>query len=152
MHCDTASSRIARPAADVFEFVANPENLNRWTFGTWTTRIDATGLVRGTSIKDGSVIYVRIAPRPDLNFVDYLIGKDPKKLSPRIFIRIAEGELFGGHERECVLMMTAVRAVGMSDEGWQDLKATHAFEVSLVKAAVETGYDHRADRQSTKGD
>ena len=49
----------------------------------------------------------------------------------------------GGQDEECALMMTALRGDGMDDDRWADLKAAHAFEVGLLKAAIETGYDHR---------
>ncbi len=143
MNSDTAFTRIARPAGQVFAFLADPENLSLWSFGTWHVEIDETGLIKGRSIKDGSVAYVRIHLHPETLLVDYLIGSDPAHLTPRIFIRLAEGPDFGGHTGECALMMTALRTVGMDDDRWASLKSTHAVEVGLIKSAVETGYDHR---------
>lgn len=143
MSCDTTFARIARPAAEVFAFVADPEMLSLWSFGTWAVEINDTGLICGRSILDGSITYVRIDPQPKLNLVDYLIGADPENLLPRIFIRIADGTTLGGHDKECGLMMSALRSDAMTDERWQALKTTHAFEASLIKSAIETGYDHR---------
>lgn len=143
MSSDTAFARIACPATEVFEFISNPEKLSLWSFGTWAVEIDETGLITGTSIRDGSVTYVRIDSYPKHNLVDYLIGAEPENLFPRIFIRIAPGPVFGGHEAECAVMMTAVRTDGMDDDRWANLKISHAFEVSLMKSAIETGYDHR---------
>jgi hypothetical protein len=140
---DTAFVRIGRPAAEVFEFIADPEKLSLWSFGTWRIEIDETGLIRGTSIKDGSITHVRIIARRDLNLADYLVGTDPDHLTPRIFIRVAEGATFGGKDNESALMMTALRTDGMDDERWATLKTTHAFEVTMIKSALETGYDHR---------
>jgi len=142
-HCDTAYARIARPAAKVYAFLAEPENLSLWSFGTWSTEIDAGGLVRGTAIGDGSQTYVRIRAHPRQLLIDYLIGARPDDLCPRVFARIAEGTAIGGGEGECALLMTALRTEAMDDERWEALKAAHAFEVRLIKSALETGYDHR---------
>lgn len=143
MAADTAWVRIARPAAEVFDFVADPDKLSLWSFGTWAVQIDASGLIRGTSIRDGSVIFVRIDPDRERLLVDYRIGSDPEDLAPRIFIRIAEGTVLGGGNGECLLTMTALRPDGMDDARWQDLTIAHAFEVRLIKSALETGHDHR---------
>ena len=143
MDTDTAFTRIARPANEVLEFVANPQNLSLWSFGTWAVDIDATGLVRGASIKDGSVTFVRIDPHHELGLVDYHIGPDADELQPRIFIRVVAGPVFGGGENECGLTMTALRSAGMADARWNGLINTHAFEVDLIRSALETGYDHR---------
>ena len=143
MSVDTAFARIQRTAPEVLEFIANPENLSLWSFGTWSVEIDETGLIHGKSIKDGSPILVRIRPHPDQLLVDYLIGTTPDALQPRIYIRVLPGPAMGGHDGECALMMTALRSDGMDDDRWDGLKATHAFEVSLLKSAIETGYDHR---------
>jgi hypothetical protein len=40
-------------------------------------------------------------------------------------------------------MMMALRADGMDDDRWEGLKASHAFEVRVIKSLIETGYDHR---------
>ena len=143
MSADTAFARIQRPADEVLDFIAKPENLSLWSFGTWSVEIDDTGLISGKSIKDGAPILVRIRPHPDQLLVDYLIGTSPDALQPRIFIRVLPGSVMGGSDDECALMMTALRSDGMEDDRWAGLKATHAFEVSLLKSAIETGYDHR---------
>ncbi len=145
MTSHTASIRIDRPAEEAFAFVSDPHNLDRWTFGTWHIDVDATGLVHGKSIKDGASILVRIAAHPEQLLVDYLVGTEPQALLPRIFIRIARGEAFGAPPQTCLLLMTGLRATGMDDERWASLSAMHMVEVDLIKAAVETGYDHRTE-------
>lgn len=143
MTSHTATIRIDLPAEDVFAFVTDPHNLDRWTFGTWQIEVDETGLVHGRSIKDGASILVRIAPHAEQLLVDYFVGTDADALLPRIFIRIARGEAFGAPPDTSMLMMTGIRATGMDDERWASLTAMHLVEVDLIKAAVETGYDHR---------
>ena len=143
MSCDTAFVRIDRPADQVFAFLADPANLSLWSFGTWSVELDETGLVHGRSIKDGSKTLVRVDPHPELGLIDYLIGKDPDNLSPRIFVRIVPGAVLGGSDLECGLTMTAFRTDAMDDRRWSEMKTTHAFEVQLIRSAIETGYDHR---------
>ena len=143
MSCDTAIVRINRPAQKCFNFVSAASNLSLWSFGTWSLDIDETGLIQGKSIKDGSRIFVRIVPYPKQLLIDFLIGNNAGCLTPRIYIRILPGSAMGGQDEECALIMTALRADGMDDDQWAGLKTAHAFEVSLLKSAIETGYDHR---------
>ena len=143
MICDTAIVRINCPAHEGFDFVSAASNLSLWSFGAWSVDIDETGLIQGKSIKDGSSIFVRIVPYPEQLLIDFLIGSDAGCLTPRIYIRILPGSAMGGQNEECALMMTALRVDDMDDDRWADLKVAHAFEVSLLKAAIETGYDHR---------
>lgn len=143
MTCDTAYARINCPIDEVFAFIADPQMLSLWSFGTWSVEIDDTGLIHGRSIKDGSVTLVRIAQHADQFMVDYLIGPTPDSLQPRIFIRLMPGAVFGGTDTECALMMTALRSDSMDDARWEGMTTLHAFEVSMIKSAIETGYDHR---------
>ena len=142
MSCDTAFIRIDRAAGEVFAFMADPEKMSLWSFGTWRTNIDETGLVRGTSIKDGAEIFVRIDPYPAGLLIDYHIGSSPDALSPRVFVRVTPGEVFGD-DKGAGLSMTVFRTSGMDDTRWTSLKASHLVELDLIKSALETGYDHR---------
>jgi len=142
MSCDTAFVRIDRPAEEVFAFMAAPENMSLWSFGTWRVRIDESGLVRGTSIKDGSVIHVRVAPHAGRLLIDYHIGPSPDALVPRVFARVIPEAVFGDRDG-AGLAMTVFRAAGMDDARWTGLKTAHALELDIVKSALETGYDHR---------
>lgn len=146
MTCDIAEIRINRPVDEVFAFMSDPARMDQWSFGTWRIRIDADGLVHGTSIMDGAPICVRIDPHPEQGLIDYLIGPSGDDLVPRIYVRIVPASNAGGAADHCILMMVAMRGDGMSDERWQGLKNAHAFEIGLIKAALETGYDHRNDR------
>ena len=142
MSCDTALVRIDRREADVLAFMSDPEQMSLWSFGTWRTRIDPDGLVRGTSIKDGAPICVRIQPHPAQMLIDYHVGPAPETLSPRIFARVTPASVFadGGG---CGLSLTVLRTAGMDDARWASLKATHVVELDIIKSALETGYDHR---------
>ncbi len=142
MSCNTAFIRINRSAEDVFAFMAAPENMSLWSFGTWRTRIDDTGLVRGTSIRDGSVIHVRIAPHTDQLLIDYHVGTSPEALTPRIFVRVTPEVVFGDRNG-AGLAMTVFRSADMDDARWTSIKATHRVELDIIKSALETGHDHR---------
>jgi len=139
---DTAFIRIARPAAEVFAFMADPTQMNRWSFGTWRIEVDGA-LVRGTALKDGAEIFVRIEAHGAQGLIDYHIGADPDALSLRIFARVTPETVFGDGQG-AGLSLTAFRGPGMDDMRWDSLKATHRVELDIIKAALETGYDHRA--------
>jgi len=141
MSADTAFILIDKPVAEVFAFMANPTNMDIWSFGTWRIEVDDTRLVRGASIKDGAIIYVRIDPHPAQNLIDYHVGTDAGALVPRVFVRVTPGGMFDSSG--CALTMTVLRTPGMDDERWHSLKASHVTELEIIKAALETGYDHR---------
>ncbi len=145
MECDVAFARIARPASEVIAFMADPYRLSQWSFGTWESRVDPDGLVHGWSLHNGAPICVRIAANPDLGLIDYHIGATPDDLALRIFARVLAGQSFGGTSDEAALSLHALRGLGMDDQRWSGLRAAHAFEVTVIKAALETGFDHRTD-------
>ncbi len=142
MSCNTAFIRVRRSVDDVFAFMADPANMSLWSFGTWRTEIDACGLVRGTSIKDGAVIYVRIEAHPEQRLIDYHVGAAPDSLSPRIFGRVTSEDVFGDG-LGAGLALTVLRTAEMDDARWDILIATHRVELDIVKSALETGHDHR---------
>ena len=142
MTCDTAFIRISRTADEVFAFMSDPGQMSLWSFGTWRTEIDVGGLVRGTSIRDGSVIYARVEAHRVQGLIDYHLGHAPDALLPRVFARVMPEEVFGDG-KGAGLAMTAFRTAGMEDAHWDRLKAAHLVELDLIKSALETGYDHR---------
>ena len=123
--------------------MSDPARMNLWSFGTWRTEIDATGLVYGRSIRDGAAIYVRVEAHMDQNLIDYHVGKTPEALLPRIFVRVLPEEVFGD-TRGAGLAMTVLRAADMNDARWASLQATHRVELDIIKSALETGFDHRS--------
>ena len=140
---DTAFIRIRRPADDVFAFMSDPEQMSLWSFGTWRTEIDGSGLVRGASIRDGAVIYTRIEAHREQRLIDYHLGLSPDTLVPRVYARVTCEEVFGDGDGTG-LAMTALRAQGMDDARWNSLQAAHRVELDLIKSALESGYDHRS--------
>ncbi|MXW84782.1 MAG: hypothetical protein F4Z55_02280, partial [Boseongicola sp. SB0667_bin_21] len=128
MSCDTAFVRVKRSADEVFAFMADPGKMSLWSLGTWRTEIDDTGLVRGTSIKDGAVIYVRIEAHPEQRLIDYHVGAAPDSLSPRVFGRVTSEDVFGDGQG-AGLALTVFRTTEMDDAGWHSLTAAHRVEL-----------------------
>ncbi len=131
------SIAVDRPAADAFVFVTDPEKLNRWSFGTWETEIAPDGLIRGTSLFDGGVIYVRIDPDAARGSVDYHIGARSDRLIPRIVLRITPGAHVGLPDSQSVVSMITWRGADMDDLRWRKLTATHEMEIVLLKSLIE---------------
>jgi uncharacterized protein YndB with AHSA1/START domain len=128
---------IARPASDVFAFMAAPSKLHRWSFGTWETEIAEDGLVTGTSIFDGTRTLVRIEPDAERLSIDYRLGADAANLVPRIAVRIVPGDRLGLDASSSVLTFLAWRTAAMTDERWRRLTASHEFEAVLIKSLLE---------------
>ena len=119
--------------------MADAANLHRWSFGTWKTEIAADGLVRGTSLFDGSSLYVRIAGDEARLIIDYHLGIDPQKLVPRIQLRVVRGGHVGLGDDQSVLTFIAWRSEAMDDDRWRRLTAAHEMEAVLVKSLIENG-------------
>lgn len=134
-----ASIEVKRSAAKVFAFMADPAKLNRWSFGTWETKIAADGLVAGTGIFDSTNIFVRIDADAERLSIDYRLGADPANLVPRINVRIVPGQNLGLDPGHCVLTFIAWRAAAMDDDRWRRLTASHEFEAVLIKSLIENG-------------
>lgn len=143
MVADTASARIEAPAPMVFDFMADPAQLDLWSFGTWRVTLHEDGLIQGRSLQAGSQIWLRIAADRTHLLIDYHIGASPDELSPRIFVRVIPGDVTGHGSERCTLLMTALRASDMDDARWDKMIRAHAVEADLIKSLIETGYDHR---------
>lgn len=130
---------VAKAASTVFAWMSDVRNLHRWSFGTWKTEILPDELVLGTSLFDGSQIYLRIDPDEARLLIDYYLGKEAAKLVPRIQLRMVPGQHVGLDEEQCVLTFIAWRSETMDDERWRRLTASHEVEAVLVKSLIESG-------------
>ena len=128
---------IGRPAETAFAFIADTQNLRRWSFGTWETTHRPDGLVEGRSLLDGAVTFVRISPDAATGSVWFHLGAAAAALTPRIVAHIVPGAHVGIPEDHCVLTLLAWRAAGMDDDRWRRLTAAHEFEVVLLKSLIE---------------
>ena len=126
-------------AREVFARMADAKNLHRWSFGTWKTEILPDDLVLGTSLFDGSTIYVRIDSDEARGVIDYHLGADATKLVPRIQLRVVPGNHVGLGDEQSVLTFIAWRSEAMDDDRWRRLTASHEMEAVLVKSLIESG-------------
>ncbi|QIG52007.1 hypothetical protein G5V57_32490 [Nordella sp. HKS 07] len=133
------SAVVKAEARSVFARMADAQKLHRWSFGTWKTEIGEDGLVRGTSLFDGSSIHLRIDAYETRHIIDYHLGVDPQKLVPRIQVRVVPGEHVGLDSGHSVLTFIAWRSEAMDDDRWRRLTASHEMEVMLIKAMIESG-------------
>jgi hypothetical protein len=126
-------------AREVFARMGDADNLHRWSFGTWKTEAVEDGLIRGTSLFDGSSIFVRIDKDETRFSIDYHLGADPKALVPRIQLRMVPGQHVGLGDDQSVLTFIAWRSETMDDDRWRRLTASHEMEAVLVKSLIESG-------------
>lgn len=132
---------VKRGGRAVFDFMADPRSLNRWSFGTWETEVATDGLVLGTSLFDGAKTFVRIDADEKRLSVDYHLGSRPEALSPRIVVRVVPGPIVGLPADQSVLTFIAWRAQIMDEDRWRKLTACHELEVVLIKALLEKEAD-----------
>lgn len=130
---------IARDARHVFAIMADAGKLHRWSFGAWETEIGADGLVLGTSLFDGSKLFVRIDADETRFSIDYQLGPSRDKLVPRIAVRVVPGTNAGLDGDRCVLTFIAWRSEAMDDDRWRRLAAAHEMEAVLLKSLIENG-------------
>jgi hypothetical protein len=140
----SASVVLATDADTAFEFVASGMNQTYWALGSWARVDEGDGVVSGTSLWDGSTLYIRPEGHADLRLVDYYTGVNRDSLSHAVSARVLPGEPLGHPAGSCVLTLTAWRAAGHTDESWR--RTQHAFEaeVHLIKGRLEHGVDAAA--------
>ena len=134
-HC--ASALCSAPAAAAFAYLADPGCLGEWALGCWGATPERGGLVRGTSLFDGSVSFVRARADRDRLLVDYDVGGEPTALDHRISARAVPGPSLGRSVAECLVILLAWRHHAMGDERWHRLRAAHDAEVLLLRHRIE---------------
>lgn len=125
-----ARAECAVPAADALAFLADGLRLGRWGLGSMDTVAVAPGVVRGTSLFDGSQSYIRPVADAATGTVTYFVGSDPARLSPRIQARVTPTQA------GCVVALHAQRGADMDDARWLRLTRCHDVEILLIKAQV----------------
>ncbi len=134
-HCVTSVCEVA--AEDAYAFLADPERLGEWALGCWEAQPIAEDTVRGTSLFDGQAAVVRVAGSAPSLTVDYFIGGDDGTLAPRISARVVPGPVVGRSASECLVTVLAWRTVGMSDERWARVVASHDAEILILRGRIE---------------
>jgi hypothetical protein len=125
------------PATAAFAFVADVGRLGSWALGCWDAQPADEGLVRGTSLFDGSATYVRADADPERLAVDFAVGPEPQLLVRRLSARVLAGEPLGFGDGTSLVTLTAWRPEAMSDARWAQLVASHEAEILLLRARIE---------------
>jgi hypothetical protein len=134
-HCATAVCDA--PASVAFAVLADPARLGTWALGCWGTEAAGEGVVRGTSLFDGSQAYVRAdADRARLG-VDFSVGDEPDRLVHRLSARVLPGGALGYGDERCLVTLLAWRPEDMPDDRWVRLATSHETEILLLRARIE---------------
>jgi hypothetical protein len=134
--CHAASILCAVDPMRALQFLGDGMQLGRWALGSLQTLEVLPGLFRGTSMFDGSSSLIRPVTHAQLMQVDYLVGNDPARLSPRIVARVVPyGE--PADAASCIVSLIAWRSATMDDGRWARLVACHDAEVHLIRALLE---------------
>lgn len=118
------------PSSTALAFLADGLRLGRWGLGSMDTVEVSPGVVRGTSLFDGSHSYIRPVADAAAGTVTYHVGSDPSRLTPRIHARVSPAP--GG----CTVSLHARRSPDMDDARWQRLVRCHEVEILLIQAQL----------------
>lgn len=134
-HC--VSTLCSTPAEHAFGYLAEPSRLGEWALGCWDAAEDSEGVVRGTSLFDGSRTFVRVDPDESRLIVDFEVGDEPAALVRRISARVVRGPELGAAASTSLVVVTAWRTASMDDERWRRLVVAHDAEVLLLRQRIE---------------
>lgn len=133
-----ANAHCPVPVAQALAFLADGLRLGRWGLGSMDTVEVAPGVVRGTSLFDGSHSYIRPVADVAAGTVTYHVGSDPTRLTPRIQAQVSPAP--GG----CTVVLHARRSADMDDARWQRLVRCHEVEILLIQAQLAAWHSPRA--------
>jgi len=145
--CHAASILCAVAPSKALEFLADGRALGRWALGSVQTQEVQPGLFRGTSMFDGSSSLIRPVIDAQRMQVDYLVGEDAQRLSPRIVARVVP---YGAapEPASCIVSLIAWRSATMDSQRWSRLVACHDAEVHLIRALLEQAPSREGDASS----
>jgi hypothetical protein len=133
-----SASIAVNVAADVaYAFLADGMNQSYWALGSLERRSLSDNLYVGTSMFDGTELYVRLRPNDDLRLVDYFLGADPDRLQHLVESRVIPGEELGRAAGTCVVTNTHWRPEDASTEEWTLTYYLWKTEVYLIKGFLE---------------
>jgi hypothetical protein len=137
-HC--VSTAIAVDPDAAFAFLADGMNQTYWALGSWNRRAIGDGVFAGTSLFDGSELFVRVIPRPEIRVVDFETGRSPDEVEHRVEARVIPGQSLGRPPRTCVVTLTIWRAEDVTDAAWELLGHSFATEIHMIKGRLELGF------------
>ena len=127
-------------ADTAFAFLEDGMNQRFWALGSWDRRDVGDGVFVGTSLLDGTELYVRPIANPALLLVDFETGEDPTSLAHEVEARVIPGPVLGRAEETCLVVLTVFRRAAVADASWQ--QAWHMFhtEIQMIKGRLERGF------------
>jgi hypothetical protein len=137
-HCVSALINVAPGAA--FDFLSDGMNQSYWALGSWNRREVEDGIYAGTSLFDGSELFIRLNPNSGLRIVDFETGPSPDVLRHTVEARVIAGETLGRARDTCVVTLTIWRAEGVDDRTWDLLAHSFATEIQMIKGRLELGF------------
>jgi len=140
-HCHTCTCRVAVPATEAFEYMADGLKQGEWTFGSWNRRQIGEGLFVGTSMFDNQDTYVKIDADRERLLIYYHLGEGPDRLEPRNMARIVPLAGDGDKQQSCLITLLAWRSPFMDDSRWKQLCVSHETQMFIIKARLEAGRD-----------
>lgn len=131
---------VAVGADTAFAFLTDGMNQRFWALGSWDRREVGDGVFVGTSLLDGTELYVRPIPNPALLLVDFETGEDRRSLAHEVEARVVPGSALGHAEETCLVVLTVFRRAAVADAGWE--QAWHMFqtEIQMIKGRLERGF------------
>lgn len=131
---------VAVGADTAFAFLTDGMNQRFWALGSWDRREVGDGVFVGTSLLDGTELYVRPIPNPALLLVDFETGEDRRSLAHEVEARVVPGSALGHAEETCLVVLTVFRRAAAADAGWE--QAWHMFqtEIQMIKGRLERGF------------
>ena len=145
-----SSVEVAVPAEEAFAYLSDGLRQGEWALGSWQRERIAADLFRGTSLFDGSDVYVRITSDPRLLLVDYEVGSAPDRMLRVNAARVVPGPLVGRPDGTCVVTLMKWRTPAQNDEQWQRACVTFDTEIHMIRGRLEIGFrgpgDERAQR------
>ena len=131
---------VAVGADTAFAFLTDGMNQRFWALGSWDRREVGDGVFVGTSLLDGTELYVRPIPNPALLLVDFETGEDRRSLAHEVEARVVPGSALGHAEETCLVVLTVFRRAAVADAGWE--QAWHMFqtEIQMINGRLERGF------------
>jgi hypothetical protein len=137
-HAHTASIAVDASPDDAFAFMASGRLQTHWALGSWDREHVEGDVYRGTSLWDGSDLYVRVTGHPELRLVDYAVGPDPDALRRVVEARVVDRAELGHDDGGSVITLTVWRTRDERPDSWA--RTFHAFqtEVHLIRGRLDS--------------
>lgn len=121
--------RVNRPAAEVYEYAANPANLQQWAAGLGGP-VRRSGGALTAQTPDGPVVITLVA-RNDLGVLDHDVTLPSEETVHNRLRVIADGQ-------GCEVVFTLRRRPGMSDEDFAGDAAAVTADLATLRRLLES--------------